>query len=83
MEERKVNPVGGSGGKAVEKSAGKAKGSGSPFKCIGSGLEKQRSSEIDEELSASRKRIKDLEAVAAARQKEVCLSESTLPFARR
>ncbi|CAM6127967.1 unnamed protein product [Calypogeia fissa] len=78
VEERKVNPPGGSASKSVEKSTVKVKGAGSPFKCIGSGLEKQRSSEIDEELCAAKKRIKELESIAAARQKEVFMLNTKL-----
>ncbi|CAM6103443.1 unnamed protein product [Calypogeia fissa] len=78
VEERKVNPPGGSASKSVEKPTVKVKGAGSPFKCIGSGLEKQRSSEIDEELCAAKKRIKELESIAAARQKEVFMLNTKL-----
>ncbi|CAM6100965.1 unnamed protein product [Calypogeia fissa] len=78
VEERKVIPPGGSASKSVEKSTGKVKGAGSPFKCIGSGLEKQRSSEIDEELSAAKKRLKELESIAASRQKEVFMLNTKL-----
>jgi kinesin family protein 15 len=71
MEERKVNPGGGSATKSAEKSTGKVKSSGSPFKCIGSNLERQRTQDIDEDLFSAKKRIRELEAVAASRQKEV------------
>lgn len=71
VEECKANPASGSVSKAVEKSTGKVKGAASSFKCIGSGLDKQRSSDMDEELSAAKKQIKDLETVGASCQKEV------------
>ena len=54
-----------------EKNAAKSRGSGSPFKCIGLGLVQQMKSEKDEELTAGRLRIEELEALAASRQKEV------------
>ena len=57
----------------LEKNASKSRGSGSPFKCIGLGLVQQIKSEKDEELSAGRHRIDELEALAASRQKEVVL----------
>ncbi|EPS64519.1 hypothetical protein M569_10262 [Genlisea aurea] len=52
-------------------SASKPKGSGSPFKCMGLGLVQQLKSEKDEELSAGRQRIDELETLAASRQKEI------------
>lgn len=58
----------------TEKSVGKPRGSGSPFKCIGLGLVQQMNSEKDEELTAAKRQIEELEALAASRQKEVlCL----------
>lgn len=59
-----------------EKTAAKTRGSGSPFKCIGLGLTQQMNSEKDEELTAARSRIEELEAMAARRQKEVSVSPS-------
>lgn len=55
----------------LDKNPSKSRGSGSPFKCIGLGLTHQINSEKDEELTAGRHRIEELEAVAASRQKEV------------
>jgi len=55
----------------LEKNSSKPRGSGSPFKCIGIGLVQQLMSERDEEHSAERHRIQELEALAASRQKEV------------
>lgn len=57
----------------LEKNALKPRGSGSPFKCIGIGLVQQLKSERDEDLTAERHRIEELEALAASRQKEVTL----------
>ncbi|GMH13425.1 hypothetical protein Nepgr_015266 [Nepenthes gracilis] len=55
----------------LEKNATKARGSGSPFKCIGLGLVQQLKSEKDEDLTAERLHIEELEALAASRQKEI------------
>ncbi|XP_051135829.1 kinesin-like protein KIN-12D isoform X2 [Andrographis paniculata] len=49
----------------------KPRGSGSPFKCIGLGLAQQIKSEKDEELTAGRQRIEELEVLACSRQKEI------------
>lgn len=54
-----------------DKYAIKSRGSGSPFKCIGLGLAQQIKSERDEELSAARLRIEELESLSVTRQKEV------------
>ncbi|OMO74183.1 Semialdehyde dehydrogenase, NAD-binding protein [Corchorus capsularis] len=55
----------------LEKNASKSRGSGSPFKCIGLGLAQQIKSEKDEDLTAARLRIEELESLAANRQKEI------------
>lgn len=60
--------------KKAEKYGAKARGSGSPFKCIGLGLAQQIKSERDEELTAARTRIEELESLAVSRQKEVRLT---------
>lgn len=57
----------------LEKTGPKSRGSGSPFKCIGLGIAQQIKSEKEEEISAGRYRIEELEALAASRQKEVVL----------
>lgn len=57
--------------KKSEKFTARPRGSGSPFKCIGLGLAQQIKSERDEELTAARLRIEELESLAASRQKEV------------
>lgn len=54
-----------------ERNTVKSRGSGSPFKCIGLGLAQQIKSEKDEDLTAARLRIEELEALAVNRQKEV------------
>ncbi|XP_048337159.2 kinesin-like protein KIN-12D isoform X1 [Ziziphus jujuba] len=54
-----------------EKYATKSRGSGSPFKCIGLGLAQQIKSERDEELTAARLRIEELESLSVTRQKEI------------
>lgn len=54
-----------------EKISLKPRGSGSPFKCIGLGFVQQMNSEKDEELSAAKQRIMELEGIAASRQREV------------
>lgn len=54
----------------TEKSSMRQRGSSSPFRCI-SGLVQQMNEEKDQELSQSRFRIEELEALAASRQKEV------------
>lgn len=59
-----------------EKYATKSRGSGSPFKCIGLGLGQQIKSENDEELTAAKLRIEELECLAVSRQKEVPLAFS-------
>ncbi|KAL7002771.1 hypothetical protein U1Q18_003927 [Sarracenia purpurea var. burkii] len=62
----------------LEKNGSKSKGSGSPFKCIGLGLVQQIKSERDEELTAGRLRIEELEALAASRQKEIFVLNAKL-----
>ena len=56
-----------------EKINSKPRGSGSPFKCIGIGFVQQMNSEKDEELSAAKQRIVELEGIAVSRQREVRL----------
>ncbi|XVF45199.1 hypothetical protein PTKIN_Ptkin02bG0185700 [Pterospermum kingtungense] len=58
-------------GNKLEKNVAKPRGSGSPFKCIGLGLAQQIKSEKDEDLTAARLRIEELESLAANRQKEI------------
>ncbi|XP_015061958.1 kinesin-like protein KIN-12D isoform X1 [Solanum pennellii] len=65
----------------LEKNSSKPRGSGSPFKCIGIGLVQQLMSERDEDHSAERHRIQELEALAASRQKEIFMLNSKLAVA--
>ncbi|XP_059314093.1 kinesin-like protein KIN-12D [Lycium ferocissimum] len=65
----------------LEKNSSKPRGSGSPFKCMGIGLVQQLMSEKDEEHSAERYRIQELEALAASRQKEIFMLNSKLAAA--
>jgi len=53
----------------TEKTTGRTRGSGSPFRCISS-LVQQMNLEKDQELSAARRQIDELESLAANRQKE-------------
>ncbi|XVE93307.1 hypothetical protein REPUB_Repub01dG0180300 [Reevesia pubescens] len=55
----------------LEKNMAKPRGSGSPFKCIGLGLAQQIKSEKDEDHTAAKLRIEELESLAANRQKEI------------
>ena len=54
----------------IEKSSVRTRGSSSPFRCI-SNLVQQMHQEKEQELSAARLRVEELEALAASRQKEV------------
>ncbi|KAJ8763372.1 hypothetical protein K2173_002255 [Erythroxylum novogranatense] len=55
----------------LEKNTSKSRGSSSPFKCIGLGMQQQIKSEKNEELTAARIRIEELESIAVNRQKEI------------
>uniref|UniRef100_A0ACD5XRF6 Uncharacterized protein n=1 Tax=Avena sativa TaxID=4498 RepID=A0ACD5XRF6_AVESA len=61
-----------------EKISLKPRGSGSPFKCIGLGFVQQVNSEKDEELSAAKQRIMELEGIAASRQREIFMLNAKL-----
>ncbi|OQU79460.1 hypothetical protein SORBI_3008G148000 [Sorghum bicolor] len=61
-----------------EKINSKPRGSGSPFKCIGIGFVQQMNSEKDEELSAAKQRIVELEGIAASRQREIFMLNAKL-----
>ncbi|CAN1806259.1 Kinesin-like protein KIN-12C [Linum perenne] len=58
----------------------RARGSSSPFRCI-SGLVQQMNLEKEQELSAARLRIEELEALLASQQKEVCMLNTRLAAA--
>ncbi|XP_039139825.1 kinesin-like protein KIN-12F [Dioscorea cayenensis subsp. rotundata] len=64
-----------------EKTAAKSRGSGSPFKCIGLGLGQQINSEKDEELSAARRQIEELEGLVTCKQKELFMLNARLAAA--
>ncbi|GAY35574.1 hypothetical protein CUMW_017130 [Citrus unshiu] len=64
----------------IEKSSTRLRGSSSPFRCIASVVQ-QMNSEKDQELSAATLRIQKLEALAASRQKEVCMLNTRLAAA--
>ncbi|KAI4376005.1 hypothetical protein MLD38_013807 [Melastoma candidum] len=61
-----------------EKNCSKSRGSGSPFKCIGSGLVHQIKSEKYEELTSARKRIEELELVVETKQKDILALKAKL-----
>ncbi|KAL0356785.1 UNVERIFIED_CONTAM: Kinesin-like protein KIN-12F [Sesamum calycinum] len=71
-------PATSSSSNKLERNASKPRGSGSPFKCIGLGLVQQIKSERDEELTAGRQRIEELEALASSRQKEIFMLKARL-----
>ncbi|XP_011088306.1 kinesin-like protein KIN-12D [Sesamum indicum] len=71
-------PATSSSSNKLERNASKPRGSGSPFKCIGLGLVQQIKSEKDEELTAGRQRIEELEALASSRQKEIFMLKARL-----
>ncbi|XP_019431153.1 PREDICTED: kinesin-like protein KIN-12C isoform X2 [Lupinus angustifolius] len=60
-----------------EKSSTRTRGSSSPFRCI-SNIVQQMNQEKDQELSAARLRVEELEALAAGRQKELCMLQARL-----
>ncbi|XP_010276535.1 PREDICTED: kinesin-like protein KIN-12C isoform X2 [Nelumbo nucifera] len=61
----------------IEKGSARTRGSSSPFRCIAS-LVQQMNLEKDQELSVAKLRIEELEALAASRQKEVCMLNTRL-----
>ncbi|XP_015944973.1 kinesin-like protein KIN-12C [Arachis duranensis] len=61
----------------MEKSSIRTRGSSSPFRCI-SNLVHQMHQEKEQELSAARSRMEELEALAASRLKEVCMLQTRL-----
>ncbi|WVZ91025.1 hypothetical protein U9M48_037258, partial [Paspalum notatum var. saurae] len=61
-----------------EKISSKPRGSGSPFKCIGIGFVQQMNSEKDEEISAAKQRIVELEGLAASQQREIFMLNARL-----
>uniref|UniRef100_A0A7N0TDF2 Kinesin motor domain-containing protein n=1 Tax=Kalanchoe fedtschenkoi TaxID=63787 RepID=A0A7N0TDF2_KALFE len=80
--EGSAGPGTGSLSNKLERNASKPRGgSGSPFKCIGLGLVQQMKSEKEEDLTDARRRIEELEALAASRQKEIFMLNSRLATA--
>ncbi|KAL2464460.1 Phragmoplast orienting kinesin-1 [Forsythia ovata] len=63
-----------------DKSSTRTRRSSSPFRCIAS-LVQQMNAEKDQEMLAARLRIKELEALAASWQKEVCMLNTRLAIA--
>ncbi|KAL6657518.1 hypothetical protein ACP70R_005298 [Stipagrostis hirtigluma subsp. patula] len=61
----------------TEKPSARARGSGSPFRCISSIIQ-QMNSEKDQEISVARQRIEELEGLVSSKQKEICLLTSRL-----
>ncbi|KAF3456467.1 hypothetical protein FNV43_RR01117 [Rhamnella rubrinervis] len=64
----------------TEKGSARTRGSSSPFRCIAS-LVQQMNLEKEQELSAARLHIEELEALAASRQREVCMLNTRLAVA--
>ncbi|KAI7744957.1 hypothetical protein M8C21_027078 [Ambrosia artemisiifolia] len=64
----------------TEKSSVRARGSGSPFRCIGN-LVQQMNTEKDQELSLAKLHLEELEALASNRQKEICMLNTKLAAA--
>ncbi|XP_027769899.1 kinesin-like protein KIN-12C isoform X3 [Solanum pennellii] len=65
------------GGPTSEKCSTRPRGSSSPFRCISS-LVQQMNSEKDQELSAAKFQIEELEVLLAQKQKEICMLNSRL-----
>ncbi|CAI9119063.1 OLC1v1020726C1 [Oldenlandia corymbosa var. corymbosa] len=61
----------------LEKTSAKSRGSSSPFRCI-SNLVQHMNLEKDQELSAAKLRIEELEALVGSKQKDVCLLNTRL-----
>lgn len=66
----------------TEKPSGRARGSGSPFRCISSIIQ-QMNSEKDQEISVARQRIEELEGLVSCKQKEVTCVSLTFGFCSR
>ncbi|KVH96411.1 Kinesin-like, KLP2 [Cynara cardunculus var. scolymus] len=64
----------------TEKSLVRARGSSSPFRCIGNVLQ-QMNTEKDQELSLAKLRLEEQEALASSRQKEICMLRTKLAAA--
>ncbi|KAD1657700.1 hypothetical protein E3N88_42498 [Mikania micrantha] len=64
----------------TEKSSVRARGSSSPFRCIGN-LVQQMNTEKDQELSLAKLHLEELEALASNRQKEIYMLNTKLAAA--
>ncbi|KAK1407763.1 hypothetical protein QVD17_39390 [Tagetes erecta] len=64
----------------TEKSSVRARGSSSPFRCIGN-LVQQMNTEKDQELSLVKLHLEELQALASNRQKEICMLNTKLAAA--
>ncbi|KAJ9546312.1 hypothetical protein OSB04_018855 [Centaurea solstitialis] len=64
----------------TERSSVRARGSSSPFRCIGN-LVQQMNTEKDQELSLAKLRLEEQEALASSRQKEICMLNTKLAAA--
>ncbi|KAI3686992.1 hypothetical protein L1987_80682 [Smallanthus sonchifolius] len=64
----------------TEKTSGRARGSSSPFRCLGN-LVQQMNTEKDQELSLAKLHLEELEALASNRQKEICMLNTKLAAA--
>ncbi|XP_049936067.1 kinesin-like protein KIN-12E isoform X2 [Nymphaea colorata] len=73
-------PMAASAAKRTEKTPVRTRASGSPFKCI-TGLVNQMHSDREHELHVARRRMEELESLAANRQKEVCSLNARLAVA--
>lgn len=75
LETHSLNTI--NGGPTSEKCSTRPRGSSSPFRCISS-LVQQMNSEKDQELSAAKFQIEELEVLLAQKQKEVCTMKTLL-----
>lgn len=75
LETHSLNTI--NGGPTSEKCSTRPRGSSSPFRCISS-LVQQMNSEKDQELSAAKFQIEELEVLLAQKQKEICMLNSRL-----
>ncbi|KAM3323981.1 kinesin-like protein KIN-12C isoform X2 [Capsicum chacoense] len=78
LETHSLNTInGGPTSDKTEKCSSRPRGSSSPFRCISS-LVQQMNSEKDQELSAAKFQIEELEVLLAQKQKEICMLNSRL-----
>ncbi|KAJ8528907.1 hypothetical protein K7X08_030647 [Anisodus acutangulus] len=78
LETHSLNTInGGPTSDKTEKCSTRPRGSSSPFRCISS-LVQQMNSEKDQELSAAKFHLEELEVLLAQKQKEICMLNSRL-----